>query len=86
MPWGGRFLPGKRRRIRDRGRTQSAGKGRGGCDHSALARHHSGLTIELVRRWVGVVHDCGLLAETTIGTSQEEPTPTSSAASPLTAR
>ncbi len=30
-----------------------------------------GLTIELVRRWVGVVHDCGLLAETTIGTSQE---------------
>ena len=30
-----------------------------------------GLTIELVRQWVTVVHNCGLLAETTIGTSQE---------------
>lgn len=30
-----------------------------------------GLTIELVAKWVRVVHDCGLLAETTIGTSQE---------------
>ena len=30
-----------------------------------------GLTIELVRQWVTVVHNCGLPAETTIGTSQE---------------
>ena len=30
-----------------------------------------GLTIELVAKWVRVGHDCGLLAETTIGTSQE---------------
>lgn len=30
-----------------------------------------GLTVELVRRWVTIVHNCGLLAETTIGTSQE---------------
>ncbi len=30
-----------------------------------------GLTIDLVRRWVTIVHNCGLLAETTIGTSQE---------------
>jgi len=30
-----------------------------------------GLTIELVRSWVSTVHECGILAETTIGTSQE---------------
>lgn len=30
-----------------------------------------GLTVDLVRQWVTVVHNCGLLAETTIGTSQE---------------
>lgn len=27
--------------------------------------------MELVRGWVSAVHNCGLLAETTIGTSQE---------------
>lgn len=30
-----------------------------------------GLTIDLVRSWVSTVHACGILAETTIGTSQE---------------
>ncbi len=31
----------------------------------------SGLTVELVRKWVNLAHEYGALAETTIGTSQE---------------
>jgi len=30
-----------------------------------------GLTIELVKKWIDLIHECGILAETTVGTSQE---------------
>lgn len=70
MPWGGSFLTGADQFVTEAEIKQLA---QAGADVIVLPSPGTvpGLTIELVRRWVSVVHACGLLAETTIGTSQE---------------
>jgi hypothetical protein len=70
MPWGSSFLNGPEQFI-------SGGEikllAQSGTDVVILPSPGTvpGLTVELVRNWVSIVHNCGLLAETTIGTSQE---------------
>ncbi len=70
MPWGGAFLNQAEQFVEEKEIRQLAGAG---ADVIILPSPGTvpGLTIEVVSRWVRVVHECGLLAETTIGTSQE---------------
>ena len=70
MPWGGAFLNQAEQFVSEKEIQQLAGAG---ADVIVLPSPGTvpGLTIEVVSRWVRVVHECGLLAETTIGTSQE---------------
>lgn len=70
MPWGGSFLLNPDDFVTVQEIKQLAAAG---ADVIVLPSPGTvpGLTIELVRRWVSVIHECGLLAETTIGTSQE---------------
>ena len=70
MPWGNSFLSGPEQYI-----TESEIKllAQSGVDTVILPSPGTvpGLTVELVRNWVSIVHSCGLVAEATIGTSQE---------------
>lgn len=70
MPWGGSFLVNPDDFV-----TTSEIKklAQAGADVIILPSPGTvpGLTVDLVRKWVSVIHECGLLAETTIGTSQE---------------
>ena len=70
MPWGSTFIDGPEKFITE-GEIKLLAKS--GADAIILPSPGTvpGLTVELVRAWVNVVHSCGLLAETTIGTSQE---------------
>lgn len=71
MPWGGAsFLVDADRFVQESEIRQLA---QAGADVIILPSPGTvpGLTIDLVSRWVRIVHSCGLLAETTIGTSQE---------------
>jgi methylmalonyl-CoA mutase cobalamin-binding subunit len=70
MPWGSSFL-----NIAEQFITEDEIKrlAESGADAVILPSPGTvpGLTVEIVRNWVNIVHNCGLLAETTIGTSQE---------------
>jgi len=70
MPWGGSFLTKTDEYITIKEIELLA---KAGADVIILPAPGTvpGLTIELVKSWVNVIHECGLLAETTIGTSQE---------------
>ncbi len=70
MPWGGSFLTNADEFIGAKEIRQLA---QAGADVIVLPSPGTvpGLTVDLVRKWVSVIHECGLLAETTIGTSQE---------------
>lgn len=70
MPWGGAFQSQAEKFVEDKEIRQLA---EAGADVIVLPSPGTvpGLTVEVVREWVRVVHECGLLAETTIGTSQE---------------
>lgn len=70
MPWGGAFLNQAEAFVSEKEIRQLA---ESGADVIVLPSPGTvpGLTIEVVSRWVRVVHECDLLAETTIGTSQE---------------
>ncbi len=70
MPWGGSFLLSANDFITvDELKTLA----KAGADVIILPTPGTipGITVDLVRRWVDVVHESGLVAETTIGTSQE---------------
>lgn len=70
MPWGGSFLKDAEEYITSEIIQKLADAG---ADVIMVPSPGTvpGLTVELVHRWVSVIHACGLLAETTIGTSQE---------------
>lgn len=70
MPWGSSFINGPEQYITEKEIKLLV---KSGADAIILPSPGTvpGLTIELVRSWVGIVHNCGLIAETTIGTSQE---------------
>ena len=70
MPWGGSFLKSPEQFITA---PEMKALAQAGADVIILPAPGTvpGLTIDLVRGWVETVHECGLLAETTIGTSQE---------------
>lgn len=70
MPWGGSFLTKADEFISVKELKELA---KAGADVIVLPAPGTvpGLTIDLVKTWVSVIHECGLLAETTIGTSQE---------------
>lgn len=70
MPWGGSFLQSPDDFITE---EEIRGLAKAGADVVIVPAPGTvpGLTVELVRKWVLLIHECGLLAETTIGTSQE---------------
>jgi len=70
MPWGSSFVKGSGQFITEKEILAIA---KAGADAVILPSPGTvpGLTVELVREWVNIVHGCGLLVETTIGTSQE---------------
>ena len=70
MPWGSSFLIEPEQFISE---DEIKLLAQSGADTIILPSPGTvpGLTIELVRRWVCIVHSCGLLAEASIGTSQE---------------